>query len=200
MKQHRLRIKGPAGAIETVLDLPAGPPRGVALIAHPHPLHGGSLDNKVVATLAKAALAGGEVAVRANFRGVGATAGEYDAGIGETEDLLTVAQAVQAAFPDLPWRLLGFSFGAFVQHRVAARWPARQLILVGPALGRFDFAPPPIPAAIVHGADDELIPLAQVADYARAHAIPLRVIPGASHFFHGKLMELKTAVAEMCCG
>jgi len=197
VKRHTLRIKGPAGAIETVVEDPEGQRRGLALIAHPHPLHGGTMDNKVVTTLAKAALECGYVAVRPNFRGVGASEGEFDHGQGETEDLLTVAAAIAPGFPGLTWRLLGFSFGAYVQHRVAHRLPADRLILVGPAVGMYDFLPPAIRTDILHGAEDELIPVGVVTDYARAQAIPLHVLPGASHFFHGKLIELKATLLAL---
>ena len=202
MKRHRLRIKGPAGRIETVIDDPEGERRGLALIAHPHPLHGGTMDNKVVTTLSKVALAAGQVAVRVNFRGVGASEGGFDHGEGETEDLLAVAAAVAQGYPGLAWTLMGFSFGAYVQHRVAQRLdprlPARRLILVGPAVSMYDFGAVPIATDIVHGEMDELIPLAAVRAYAETHGYPLHVIPGADHFFHRKLTDLKTEVAALC--
>jgi hypothetical protein len=195
-----LRIKGPGGAIETLVEDPEGERAGLALIAHPHPLHGGSLDNKVVWTMAKAALECGYVAVRPNFRGVGASDGEYDYGIGETEDLLTVAEAVGTHYSGLKWALLGFSFGAYVQHRVSHRLPADRLVMVGPAVSMYDFEPPAVPTDILHGEADELIPLGIVADYAAQHGIPLHVISGASHFFHGKLSDLKATLLGLCRG
>lgn len=184
--------------VEILVEEPGTPPAGLALIAHPHPLHGGSLDNKVVHTLARAALGNGLVAVRPNFRGVGASDGEYDHGRGETDDLLTVAGAVGAHYPGLGWSLLGFSFGAYVQHRVARRMPAERLIMVGPAVSMYAFGPPAIPTDIVHGELDTLVPLAAVADYAHRHAIPLHVVAGADHFFHGRLVELRRLVSELC--
>ena len=199
MKQHRLRIKRPdGGAIETLIEDPEAGRVGLALIAHPHPLHGGSLDNKVVWTIAKAALECGYVAVRPNFRGVGASDGEYDHGIGETDDLLTVAAAVGAYFADLKWSLLGFSFGAFVQHRLSHRLPAERLVMVGPAVSMYAFEPPAIRTDIIHGERDELIPLGVVQDYATRLKIPLHVIPGAGHFFHGKLGVLKQTLLGLC--
>ncbi len=199
MRQIRLRIKRPdGGVVETLIEDPEQDPVGLALIAHPHPLHGGTLDNKVVYTLAKAALARGQVAVRPNFRGVGASDGEYDHGIGETDDLIAVAQAVGTRYPELAWSLLGFSFGAYVQHRVAQRMPARRLIMVGPAVSMYPFEPPPIPTDIVHGELDELIPLTIVHDYAGRHGIPLHVIAGAGHFFHGRLIELRHTLLDLC--
>lgn len=197
MKTYRLRVKGQAGAIETVIERPAGAPRGLALIAHPHPLHGGSLENKVVSMLARAALQSGYVAVRPNFRGVGKSEGEYDHGVGETEDMLAVATAVEPGFPGLAWSLLGFSFGAYVQHRVAGHMPVKRLVMVGPAVGMYEFSPPPARADIVHGEADELIPLGIVADYAHRHSIPLHVVPGAGHFFHGRLLEVRARIAAL---
>lgn len=199
MKRFNLRIKGPAGDIETLIEEPGPRRRGLALIAHPHPLHGGSLDNKVAWTLARGVLQRGLVAVRSNFRGVGRSAGTFDQGLGETEDLLRVAAVIGAQYPGLDWTLLGFSFGAYVQHRVAAQMAvAQRLILVGPAVTMYDFAPPVIPTHIIHGSEDELIPLAAVEAYARAHAIPLHVVQGASHFFHGRLKPLQSLVEGLC--
>jgi alpha/beta superfamily hydrolase len=194
LKHYKLHIDTPAARIETVIEQPEGELRGLALVAHPHPLHGGSMDNKVAHTLARAALACNLVAVRPNFRGVGESTGEHDHGRGETDDLLAVAEQVAPQFGHLPWTLLGFSFGCYVQHRVAQRLHARQLIMVGPAISMYDFDPPAIPTTIIHGEADELIPLDSVRDYARQHDIALQTIAGASHFFHGKLVELRGLV------
>lgn len=198
MKRHKLRIKLPVGKIETVIEDPEEGRRGVALIAHPHPLHGGSLDNKVAWTLAKAAVNQGLVAVRPNFRGVGDSEGKFDHGIGETEDLLGLAASIAPHYPDLPWTLLGFSFGAYVQHRVAAELHAERLIMVGPAVSMYAFDAPAIPAHIIHGVEDELIPIAAVRDYAKSHHIPLHEIEGTGHFFHGKLKPLQALVESLC--
>ncbi len=198
MKKHRLRIKGPAGAIETVIEEPSGEIRGLALIAHPHPLKGGSLDNKVAWTLARAAVACGLVAVRPNFRGVGDSAGEFDHGIGETADLLALADAITAHYGKLPWTLMGFSFGAYVQHRVARELAAVRLIMVGPAVSMYAFEATSMPTTILHGSEDEVIPFAAAREYAEAHAIPLIAIEGAGHFFHGRLRELQTRVEQLC--
>ena len=163
-----MRIKGPAGAIETVIEEPAGEPRGLALVAHPHPLHGGSLDNKVAWTLARAALSCGLVAIRPNFRGVGGSEGAFDHGVGETEDLLAAARAAEAHYGPLSWTLLGFSFGAYVQQRVAQRLNARRLIMVGPAVSRYEFGQPHIPATIIHGDQDDMVPIGHAARLARS--------------------------------
>ena len=197
-KKHKLRIKGPVGAIETVIEEPSGEVRGLALIAHPHPLKGGSLDNKVAWTLARAALACGLIAVRPNFRGVGDSAGEFDHGIGETEDLLALAESISAHYGKHPWTLMGFSFGAYVQHRVAQALHAERLIMVGPAVSMFDFEATRIPTTILHGTEDEVIPFHAAREYADTHAIPLIEIKGAGHFFHGKLRELQTHVESLC--
>lgn len=181
------------------MEHPDGQPHGLALIAHPHPLHGGSLDNKVVYMLARAALACGLVAVRPNFRGVGESSGEYDYGIGESDDLVAVAGHLSPRYPGLRWSLLGFSFGAYVQHRVARRLPAERLILVGPAVSMYAFERPAVPTEIVHGEMDELIPLSIVADYAHAHHLRLHVLAGAGHFFHGRLVELRETVRRCLC-
>ncbi len=199
MTRHRLRIKVPIGHLETVIEEPPGPPRGLALIAHPHSLKGGSLDNKVAWTLARAALACGLVAVRPNFRGVGDSSGSFDHGIGEAEDLLALAASVTTHYGPLPWTLLGFSFGAYVQHRVAQELPAERLILVGPAVSMFDFEANALPTTVIHGTEDEVIPFAAARDYALRHAIPLIEIACAGHFFHGRLRELQRHVEEILC-
>ncbi|PIV88245.1 MAG: alpha/beta hydrolase [Hydrogenophilales bacterium CG17_big_fil_post_rev_8_21_14_2_50_63_12] len=198
MKRHKLRIKVPVGYLETVIEEPDGAPRGLALIAHPHPLKGGSLDNKVAWTLARAALACGLIAVRPNFRGVGASSGSFDHGIGETEDLLALAASVAGHYGPLPLTLMGFSFGAYVQHRVARELPAERLILVGAAVSLYEFAANDIPTTLIHGTEDEVIPFAAARDYAHQHAIPLIEIEGAGHFFHGKLRELQNQAESLC--
>lgn len=202
MTRHRLRIKGPAGAIETMVEEPAAasgePPRGLALIAHPHPLKGGTLDNKVVWTLARAALARGLVAARPNFRGVGDSDGAFDHGIGEADDLLAVARALAAHYGALPLTLMGFSFGAYAQHRLARQLRAERLIMVAPAVSMYDFEANEVPTCIIHGDADEVIPFAAARDYADAHHLKLIAVAGAGHFFHGRLPELRDLVQTLC--
>lgn len=199
MKRYKLRIKrADGGAVETVIEDPEENRRGLALIAHPHPLHGGSMDNKVVTTLAKSAVECGYVAVRPNFRGVGNSDGAFDHGEGETEDLLAVAGFVCPKFGNLPLHLYGFSFGAYVQHRVAQRLAAEHLVMVGPAVSMYAFEPPAIRTDIIHGEVDELIPLAAVQAYAHQHQVPLHVIEGADHFFHKKLRALQEQLLALC--
>jgi len=201
-----LLIDGPAGAIDLALDLPTGTPVGVAVIAHPHPLFGGTRDNKVVQTLARAMVALGYVCWRPNFRGVGESAGVHDDGIGETDDLLAVvaharehAASIGVARPRLV--LAGFSFGSYVQTRVAARLrelgqPADRLVLVGTAVSRFEVGPVPADTLVVHGEVDDTVPLQAVFDWARRQELPVVVLPGADHFFHRKLTLLKRIVLD----
>ena len=201
-----LTLSGPAGAIEALLDVPAPDlfqvPLGTAVVAHPHPQFGGTMTNKVVQTIARAFVQCGWRAVRFNFRGVGSSAGAYDEGRGELEDLLAVVQAEVPA--DQPLALAGFSFGAFVTTRAIDRlWPARQIarvVLVGTAASRFDAVPVPAdlhPQTLaIHGEQDDTVPLSAVLDWARSQALPITVVPGGGHFFHGQLPLLKTLVAR----
>ena len=195
---ERLTIDGPAGPIETVLNVPASPLRGVALVCHPHPLQGGTLDNKVVQTLAKTFFALRYVATRFNFRGVGASAGTFAEGIGETEDALAVLARVRKRFgEELPVALAGFSFGSFVQTRVAHRVHAERLVLVGPAVKRFPVENVPADTIVVHGEEDDVVPLADVFGWARPQQLPIVVFPGCGHFFHGRLPQLARVVTAL---
>ncbi|MBN9463008.1 MAG: alpha/beta hydrolase [Burkholderiales bacterium] len=201
-----LLIDGPAGAIDVALDTPAVAPTGVAVVAHPHPLYGGTRDNKVAQTLARALRDLGYLCWRPNFRGVGQSAGRFDEGIGETDDLLAVvdhalAHAASAGLAQPRLVLAGFSFGSFVQVRVAARLrergrPAHRLVLVGTAAARFDVEAVPPDTLVVHGENDETVPLKDVFDWARPQDLPVVVLPGADHFFHRKLTLLKRVVLE----
>lgn len=193
-------MPGPAGALEIAIDRPEGASAGTAVIAHPHPLHGGAMTNKVVQTLARAAVLAGLTAVRFNFRGVGRSAGVYDEGRGELDDLLAV---VQAEAPAGPLVLAGFSFGAFVTtHAVerlfAAGRPVRHAVLVGTAASRFDARPLPAElhgrTLVVHGEADDTVPLSAVLDWARPQVLPVTVVPGGGHFFHGQLPMLRELV------
>ena len=200
---RRLSLAGEAGAIEVQVDDPAdaAAPIGVAVIAHPHPLFGGTMDNKVVQTMARACVLSGWQAVRFNFRGVGASAGTHDEGRGELRDLLSV---VAELAPQGPLALAGFSFGAFVcSHAVAALWQQRQLeriVLVGTAASRFSVAAlaPELHsrALVVHGETDDTVPLQSVMDWARPQHLPISVIPGVGHFFHGQLPLLRGLVVR----
>ena len=201
-----LTLSGPAGDIEALLDVPAPDlfeaPHGTAVIAHPHPLFGGTMTNKVVLTVARAYVQCGWRAVRFNFRGVGASAGAYDEGRGETEDMLAVV--AQMATGEGALAIGGFSFGAFVASQViAALHPQRAIasaVLVGTACSRFEVAPVPAElhprTLVVHGEHDDTVPLASVMDWARPQSLPVTVMPAGEHFFHGQLTLLKSLVAR----
>ena len=200
-----LTVDGPVGAIDCALDLPSIPARAIALIAHPHPLHGGARDNKVVQTIARALLDLGCACWRPDFRGVGRSAGEYDEGRGETDDLLQVLEAAAAhesasdLEAPLPLMLAGFSFGSFVQSRVAPRVDATRfalapMLMVGTAAARFDVQALPADAIVIHGETDDVVPLADVMAWARPQVLPVTVLPDTGHFFHGRLTLLKQLI------
>jgi alpha/beta superfamily hydrolase len=195
---ERLTIEGPAGDIEVVIDAPPEAPRGIALVCHPHPLQGGTLDNKVAHTLARTFHALGYVATRFNFRGAGRSAGVFDDGNGETDDALAVLAHVRGRFGEaLPVALAGFSFGAFVQTRVAAQVVPEGLVLVGPAVNRFPLQAVPAETIVVHGEEDDVVPLADVFAWARPQELPVVVFPGCGHFFHGRLLQLARIVTAL---
>ena len=194
-------IQGLAGQIEMALDLPAEASKGVVVIAHPHPLFGGTMDNKVVQTLARAFTQCGWTAVRFNFRGVGGSAGTHDDGRGELDDLLTVVRHAAATGR---LALAGFSFGAFVTSNAFAQLHAERevdsLVLVGVAASRFAVASIPAEAhaktLVIHGEQDDTVPLAAALDWARPQILPVTVVPGVGHFFHGQLPLLKRLVVR----
>lgn len=203
-----VQFQGPAGVLEGLQDEPvAGAFKGIAVIAHPHPLFGGTMQNKVVQTLAKAFVQNGWRAIRFNFRGVGASAGVYDEGRGELDDMLSVIAQSQAQAPgseSMGLALAGFSFGAYVTSHAAAQLATtgrlEKLVLVGTAASRFQVAP--VQAAlhdktlVVHGEVDDTVPLASVMDWARPQSLPVTVIPGVEHFFHGQLPLLRSLVSR----
>jgi len=195
---ERETIDGPAGALEIVVNVPPAPPSGIVLVAHPHPLQGGTLDNKVVQTLAKTFFALGYAAVRFNFRGVGMSAGVFDEGRGETDDALAALAHARRRFGEaLPVALAGFSFGAFVQSRVAQRIAAERLVLVAPAVQRFAVETVPADTIVIHGEQDDVVPLADALAWARPQQLPIVVFPGCGHFFHGRLTQLQRVVTGM---
>lgn len=189
-------IAGPAGLLECAIDLPEGSPVGIALVAHPHPLHGGTLDNKVAQTLARAHAEAGYATWRPNFRGVGESAGEHDLGRGEVDDLAAALARARLAHGDLPVALAGFSFGAAMQLKLATREPPHRMVLVGLAVGYADTPPAPPNTTVIHGEQDETVPLAGVLDWARPQDLPVTVLPGADHFFHRRLNLLRALVAQ----
>ena len=207
-KPERLAVDGPAGRIEIVVDHPPVFPtdgaedsaRGIAIVAHPHPLFGGTLDNKVAQTLARTFTELGYIAVRPNFRGVGASEGAHDHGDGETDDLVRVADWALSRFGPLPVALAGFSFGAYVQTRVAKRIQAERLVLVGVPDGlvtggrTYRTEPVPPDTVVIHGELDETAPLANALGWARPQELPVVVVPGADHFFHRRLHLIRDIV------
>ncbi|TXI21447.1 MAG: alpha/beta fold hydrolase [Roseateles sp.] len=195
---EKLLIAGPAGELEIAIDRPAAgtPELGMALICHPNPTQGGTMDNKVVQTLARAFIQLGWRAVRFNFRGIGRSQGGWDEGRGEIDDALAVLAAQRA--PGEPLVLSGFSFGGYVASQAAQRVaePAQRLVLVGPATSRFDTAPVPADTVVIHGEVDDVVPLSSVLDWARPQSLPVTVVPGVGHFFHGQLPLLKSLVVR----
>ncbi|WP_205229597.1 alpha/beta hydrolase [Azospira oryzae] len=201
-----LLLDGPAGKIEVILENP-GAPKGIALIGHPHPLFGGANTNKVAQTLARTLVQLGYAALRPNFRGVGQSEGSHDEGQGESDDMLAVLDYAKERFGHLPVVLAGFSFGAYVQAKVAARLaeaghPAQRLVLVGTASGHVEgvrqyntsaVAPDTI---VIHGSKDETVPLENVLAWAEPMDLPVVVVAGADHFFHRRLHVLKDIITR----
>lgn len=201
----RQSVAGPAGVIECAVDAPAGsalPVRGTVVVCHPHPQHGGTMDNKVVQTLARAFVQLGWRSVRFNFRGVGASAGAWDEGIGEIDDALAVVAAFRSppGVSAQPLMLAGFSFGGYVAAVAAARLPEadkpQRLVLVGPSTQKQQVPPVPANTLVIHGETDDVVPLVATLDWARPQSLPVLVFPGVGHFFHGQLGLLKNAVVQ----
>ncbi len=204
--EETIFIDGPVGAIETLVENP-GAPRGIALVCHPHPLFGGTNTNKVTHALARTFTRLDYVALRPNFRGVGGSAGKHDEGRGEAEDMLAVLAEARRRFGDLPVALAGFSFGAYVQTRVAqvlaeAGHPAQRLVLVGTAAGnvegarKYETKAVASDTIVIHGARDETVPLANVLAWAEPLELPVIVVPGADHFFHRRLHVIRDIVTR----
>ena len=204
--EEKLLIDGPAGKIEVIMERPDAP-KGIALIAHPHPLGGGANTNKVAYTLAKTFVNLGYAAFRPNFRGVGGSDGVHDEGRGETEDLLAVLEDAKCRCGNIPVALAGFSFGAFCQTRVAKRLaaashPAQRLVLVGTAAGyvestrHYDTEAVPHDTIVIHGSADETVPLNNVIAWAEPLDLPVVVVPGADHFFHRRLHNLRDIITR----
>jgi uncharacterized protein len=188
----RQSVPGPAGEIECAVDAPAVAAIGTAVICHPHPLHGGTLDNKVVQTVARACVNLGWRSIRFNFRGVGASQGQWDEGVGEVADCLAVIAATRTR-PE-PLLLAGFSFGAFVAAQAAHQLgpqSIQHLVLVGPSTQKQQLPTVPANTLVIHGESDDVVPLSATLDWARPQALPVIVFPGVGHFFHGQLSLLK---------
>ena len=194
-------VAGPAGRIECAVDAAQGDARGIALVAHPHPLFGGSLDNKVAQTLARTLAELRYEAWRPNFRGVGETEGQHDEGRGELEDLIAVLAHATRSEPSVAVVLAGFSFGAAMVTLLAERMrsegrPTERLVLVGPAVTHHSLPVVPADTVVIHGERDDTIPLSAVLDWARPHDVPVIVVPGADHFFHGRMNVLRALVRQ----
>ena len=198
IQSERTVIAGPVGGIEVLAELPDHAPRALALIGHPHPLFGGTMENKVVQTLARALLQLGWATVRFNFRGVGKSAGAWDEGRGEVDDALAVIERHRIA--GQPLLLAGFSFGAYVAAEAASRLPEAQrplrLVLVGPSTQKQCIPAVPADTVVIHGESDEVVPLSATLDWARPQSLPVIVLPGVGHFFHGQLGWLKNVVVQ----
>ncbi len=192
----KFSITGAAGNLEGITHLPDSAPRAIAVVAHPLPTMGGTMENKVVTTLAKIFAELGFVALRFNFRGVGDSSGTFDEGEGEVEDALAVVRHARQEYGHLPLILAGFSFGGYVQARAAQQLHPHphKLVLVAPAVGRFAMPPVPHGTLLIHGEQDTVVPLADVLQWARPQHLPVVVLPEAEHFFHGCLHQLKGIV------
>ncbi len=209
---EKLLIEGAGGPIELALDWPASAPCGIVYVGHPHPLYGGTFENKVVTTIARTFTGLGWLAVRPNFRGVGASAGEHDEGNAETDDFLYLIDtvphlpAITARLPARPpISLAGFSFGTFVAAKAAKAVAAsnrrtKHTVLVGAAAGKWPLPNVPVETLVIHGEMDETIPLADVLGWARPQHLPVVVIPGADHFFHRRLGVLKRLISAHILG
>jgi alpha/beta superfamily hydrolase len=202
---ERVTLAGPAGGLEALIETPRTAteqtPKQFGVVLHPHPLHGGTMDNKVVYTLSRVFHEHGAPTLRFNFRGVGRSEGAFAEGIGETEDALAVIAAGRARWPGAALWLGGFSFGAAVAIRAAAHAEAQRLVTVAPAVDRIDLSDasvPEIPWLLVHGADDDVVDHRATLDWAarQPHPPQVALLPACGHFFHGKLIELKDAVDQ----
>jgi hypothetical protein len=198
----REHIAGPAGRIECAIDRPSAAPRGVAIACHPHPQFGGTLDNKVVQTIARACLDLGWACVRFNFRGVGGSEGVWDEGRGEVDDALAVVAHWRGReeFAGLPYLLGGFSFGGYVaveaSHQLGAGGPPRRIVLIGPSTERQAVQSVPADTLVIHGESDDVVPLAATLAWARPQNLPVIVFPGVGHFFHGQIALLKKVIVR----
>ncbi|MDL2284575.1 alpha/beta hydrolase [Oxalobacter sp. OttesenSCG-928-P03] len=199
---QKFHVAGPAGRLECALDLPEGEPLGIALLAHPHPLYGGTMDNKVVQMMVRAFTSLNYVSVRMNFRGVGGSQGTHADGLGETEDMAVVLEEMKKQYPGLPVALGGYSFGTYVQsllqERLAAEGnPPERMVLVSATAGRWVTDTVPGNTLLIHGEKDDIIPLPDLFDWARPQDLPVVVVTGADHLFNRKVHHIREIIAEM---
>jgi uncharacterized protein len=195
---EKILLDGPAGKLEVVVNDPGPSRRAIALVAHPHPLYGGTFDNKVAQTLAKTFFELHCVALRPNFRGVGASEGKYDQGRGEVDDMLAVLTYAKKQFGDLPVYSAGFSFGGFIASQIAKKTKIKQLVMIAPAVETFAVGEVPKDTIVIHGELDETVPYKNILDWARPQDLPVITIPGADHFFHRRLHHIKDFVSRLC--
>ena len=192
--------QGSAGLLEGVAHVSGSTHRAIALVCHPLPTMGGTMENKVAVTLAKTFTELGCVAVRFNYRGVGKSEGSYTGGDGEVEDVLAVAEFAHEQFGDLPLVLSGFSFGGYVAARAAQQLQPRHLVLAAPAVGRFAMPPVAANTLVIHGEHDDVVALADTLEWARPQHLPIVVLPQAEHYFHGRLTQLRDIVRKHFIG
>jgi len=192
---QQFTLAGPAGNLEGLAHQPDDIPCGIAVVAHPLPTMGGTMENKVAVMLAKTFAELGCVAFRFNFRGVGASEGAFTGGDGETEDMVAVTRYAEEQFgEELPLLLAGFSFGGYVAARAAQQLQPQHLVLAAPAVGRFAMPVVSPDTLVIHGEHDDVVPLTEALDWARPQQLPIVVLPGAGHFFHGRLTQLRDIV------
>lgn len=198
---QKFSVSGAAGQLEGIAHIPDGTPRGLAIVAHPLPTMGGTMDNKVAMTLAKTFAELGCITLRFNFRGVGASAGEFTGGDGEEQDMVAVTRYAQELFgEELPLILTGFSFGGYVAARAAVRLQPQHLVLAAPAVGRFAMPAVSPDTLVIHGEQDDVVPLADAFEWARPQLLPIVVLPQAEHYFHGRLTQLRDIVKKHFIG
>jgi len=198
---EKFETEGPAGKLEGVVHMPEDIPCGIAVVAHPLPTMGGTMENKVAVMLAKTFAELGCVTLRFNFRGVGASAGEFTGGDGEEQDMLAIVRYAQEEFgQELPLVLSGFSFGGYVAARTALQVHPQHLILAAPAVGRFAMPAVAPDTLVIHGEHDDVVPLADALEWARPQQLPIVVLPQAEHFFHGRLTQLRDIVRRHFTG
>ena len=199
--QKQFSIAGAAGSLEGIVHLPEGAARAIAVVAHPLPTMGGTMDNKVAVMLAKTFVELGCVSLRFNFRGVGASEGEFTGGDGEEQDMIDIVRYAREQFgEELPLLLSGFSFGGYVAARAANFLHPQHLVLAAPAVGRFAMPAVSSDTLVIHGEYDDVVPLADALEWARPQQLPIVVLPQAEHFFHGRLTQLRDIVKRHFSG
>jgi uncharacterized protein len=193
---EKIYFMGEAGALQGALHLPDEEPIALVLIAHPLPTMGGTMEHKVVTTLARAFSSIGYAALRFNFRGAGESAGQYDEGNGETNDAIAAAEFLRARYPDLDLLCAGFSFGGYVQARAAAAIQPVRLVLIAPAVGRFAMPNVAANTLVIHGDEDEIVEFSAILAWAKPQQLPIIALAGAGHFFHGRLAQLSALILQ----